>query len=490
MENGRLHQALGELELNRIDIDGVVQAYRNNETAIQIEEERMEGQCSAIHSLADIQITAGGEVNDLQRVMRIARTTIDEADRAASTVTEALTLAKCQPGGPTGPGNCAQAVISVGAFLGINATAGAVRLTGEALIERNQQKVEDIQLTLIGDAADSECERVQVDSIAHVKTLALDQLNQQIEATRAEYRLRLAASQILGLRNQASRLEAEQEEAEQLAINVEAARNDPNVRIYKNDAIINSDLSFENALREAFRATRVFEYYSSQSYPRTEELMLVRMVSRGDHNLENYLTELENAYYDFEELYGRPDNRVDVLSLRDDIMQIPRYDDEGHVLSEADRVQLFRAALIDPRNIDPSGHLSIPFATQVVRLSPLTRNHKIAYVEAEIIGSDVGDAVGRMYVTQAGTSMIRPLAGDNLYYRLPERTAVVNTLFNGVRVFGPTIYQNDRLRDRPYVNTSWELVLNQRDEAANQDINLQSLTDVRLYVSYTDFTAL
>ena len=65
----------------------------------------------------------------------------------------------------------------------------------------------------------------------------------------------------------------------------------------------------------------------------------------------------------------------------------------------------------------------------------------------------------------------------------------MNTFFNGVRSFTPDIYQNQRLRERPYVNTNWEFAFNQRDEFVNQDINLGSLTDVRIYLYYTDFTA-
>ena len=47
-----------------------------------------------------------------------------------------------------------------------------------------------------------------------------------------------------------------------------------------------------------------------------------------------------------------------------------------------------------------------------------------------------------------------------------------------------------RLRDRPLINTRWELVLNRVDELVNEDLNLLSLSDVRLYIYYTDFTAL
>jgi hypothetical protein len=57
-------------------------------------------------------------------------------------------------------------------------------------------------------------------------------------------------------------------------------------------------------------------------------------------------------------------------------------------------------------------------------------------------------------------------------------------------VFTPEVYRNNRLRDRPYVNSNWELVFNQVDEQVNRDININSLSDIRLYIYYTDFTGL
>ena len=68
--------------------------------------------------------------------------------------------------------------------------------------------------------------------------------------------------------------------------------------------------------------------------------------------------------------------------------------------------------------------------------------------------------------------------------------AVINPYFNGERVLSEAVYTNSRLRDRPLVNTQWELVLNQKDEQANKDIDLASLSDIRLFMTYTDFTSL
>ena len=91
---------------------------------------------------------------------------------------------------------------------------------------------------------------------------------------------------------------------------------------------------------------------------------------------------------------------------------------------------------------------------------------------------------------QSGTGSVRGVADDTMYYRFPERVAVLNPAFNGQKVFAPEVYRNERLRDRPFANSNWEVVLNQRDEAVNQDIDLNSMDDIRLFIYYTDFTEL
>ena len=192
----------------------------------------------------------------------------------------------------------------------------------------------------------------------------------------------------------------------------------------------------------------------------------------------------------FEEQYGNPDMRVAILSFRDDILRIDRMDDGGQPLSEADRLTRFREKLVDPALLDYHGYLTVPFSTTLSRLSPVTRNHKVIAIEAEVVGSDVGDTLGRIYLRQRGTGTVRSVSDDKLFYLFPERMAVIDTFFNGERAFDNVIYRNTRLRDRPFTNSRWELVLNQRDERDNQDINLQSLSDIRLYVYYSDFTQL
>ena len=104
-----------------------------------------------------------------------------------------------------------------------------------------------------------------------------------------------------------------------------------------------------------------------------------------------------------------------------------------------------------------------------------------------------GQSTGRVYLTNKGTATVKRVNGDKSFYAFPERTAVINTFFNGERAFFDNtrvtdVYVNFRLRDLPLANSSWELVLNTKDEPANKDINLRSLEDVRLYFYYSDFS--
>jgi hypothetical protein len=385
-----------------------------------------------------------------------------------------------------------------------------LRLTdiAQGHIDDAERDMEDLQLAQMRNDAASQCGedrngdgiddrganapagRIQIDSAATVKNLALELQTSAVDALKASYEIKLRVSEIERLRNEATRLANEQTEAEQLAINVEAARNNPNTRIYKNDAILSADRTFRAALVDAYKATRVFEYYTSQSYAHLNDLFLVRLVSRGDITLENYLADLTDAFHTFEETYGNPDVRVAVLSAKDDLLGIPRLGDDGRPLSGAERTERFREAIADTRLLDAAGYLSLPFGTSLASLSPLTRDHKLLYVEATIDGAGLGDAVGRLYLRQSGTGAVRSVGDGTSYYRFPERTAVINPSFNAQKVFAPETYRNERLRDRPFVNSNWELMLNQRDEQVNQDIDLSSIDDIRLFIYYTDFTEL
>ncbi len=489
--NGKIHEAMAEVDIAALALKRAGMDIDDKIDEMKIERHRVETMCDLIEDTAQYVFDKQGEILTHQQKIRSAQIARDATERVMQHAENIATLANCSPL----TGQCAISGLNIGVltvgyalweglFIGLDAHIAAQE-TDIAKLEKSTSKWQ----------LERECDYARVDSDAKVRTLMLDIGSLHVELLKAMHRLKLASSKVVRLVNEAQRVRDEQSETEQLAINVAAARNDPNFRIYKNDAILTADRTFDTALGAAYRATKVYEYYTSQSYAPLLDLFLVRMVAHGDITLEAYLGELESNFIAFEEQYGNPDLRVAVLSLRDQILNIGRYDENSLPLTEEQRTQMMRDRLGDVALLDARGYIVIPFASRLDELSPLTRNHKVSYIEAQILGADLGDAVARLYLSPRGTGTVLGVDGQKTFFRFPHRTAVLNAIVGEQRAFSGNVvegdvYKNKRLRDMPMVNSNWELTINQRDEKANQDINLQSLDDILLYVYYTDFTQL
>ena len=473
------------------------------------EVKRIQKTCASRFKLADITWDYKNEKKNLQFTRSDAEFIQKRIMRAA---TSAISLAmgwKCEQlyGGAfnTGHNTCYNGVsntLKIAAFATQEAVTLALELdlrsAKREMLER-QRDFARVKLRTPCDLCDPKeknCNKpgyARVASQLYLTQLAMKLHGLKLQALQADYNIRLAAANIQALKHRAQRMLQEQSDALNMLTEVQAAANDPNQRIYKNDAILSAERTFHEALREAYRATLIYEYYTSQSYKRKNDLYLVRMVSKGSLNLERYLEQLEQAFREFEESSGKPDLRVAVISLRDDIIKIPRLDKSNQPIRETLRTQAFQQALVDPKNFNKDGYLRFPFSINVGPqsrfVSPVTFNHKVAFIEAEIQGTEVGnDGVGRIYIQQKGTGVVRDSDGSSRFYALPQRTAVINPYFNGVKIFTPSTYRNFRLQDRPLGNTQWEFLFNQVTEKSNQDIQLSSVSDIILYVYYKDFT--
>jgi hypothetical protein len=490
--NGRIHELMVQLEMDRTDLAIAINNYESLVDEIHIELQRHNAACDELNDFADIKIEKQEDIDDLEHKIDQYEEGIYHAEKALSIANKMADLSSCTiiVGWSFG-GDCPSKAVAKIAWT-IAAAASYGTITGlRASIVSKKEDIRDLERDMIRIDTDHQCAMDGIDSEAKIQTLVLDLEPDQLETSKAHLRVLQTLSKIEAARNEAKRMENQMVEAETMAINVQAAKNDPNRRIFKNDAVIMAERTFDMAMVAAYRATKVYEYYTSMSYPDQDQLYLIRMVSHGDYNLETYLYELQEAFYQFEETYGKPDKRIAVYSLRDDILDIPRLSEDYRALSEQERVELFREKLSDPKMLDGRGYFTAPFNTNLTRLSPLTRNHKIGHIEAEFVGSDVGDTEGRVYLRQRGTGVVRGVEGEMSYYTFPERTAVLNTFFNGQRRWiysDDEVLRNYRLRDQPLVNTRWELVINWNDEWVNKDINAMSLSDVRIYFYYTDFT--
>jgi hypothetical protein len=497
MGNGQLFDALIDLEQAATDVDILKADYAHLLKGIQNLSDRVTAQCDRIEDFSEWRVQKGETVIGLNGLISGLNILVATTDRIVQDLGQIAALASCTPIGPFSAGNC---VTSTVANVGFMASAIGVRV-GQAValgaVAGAEAGIRHIELDITEREILEECDAAQIDTNYEIQ----EHLNQipamELRALQLQRELERKKGAIEALYNLALADEAARDEQLANLISVEAARNDPNVRIYRNDAVINADRKFYAALQEAFRLTRIFEYLTGQSYAPREDLLLIRLVQYGQPNLDSYLAELADAFDQFELQFGNPEVRLEILSLRDDILNIPYTDESGEALTEDARLALLRDALAAPGLKDPRGYITIPFATDLNRVSPLTSLHKIRAIEAEIVAQEPGDELGRVYLRARGTGVVRNTKKELVFTTFPERLAVLNTFFNGERLFGyigngdiPSLYLNLSMRDRPLLNTGWDLVINQRDEHVNEDIRLDGLSDIRLYFYYTDFTAL
>jgi hypothetical protein len=489
MDNGDIYSALIVMEQGNIDLQDRLQAIRDVISHIAIANDYMNAMCGIQTLYQDKVRQNRGQTISLQDDINDAQLEINDM-QAGLTYAQQAMGAGLTCAGTLSPRGCGGAAIAALVYAGVHAGL-------EVSIRKQQSKINDKQIELL-ELQEQEalwpyeqaCESSKLEVARQVSDLLVEMKRKQLDALRAQYQISLQRGELQRLYNRGQRLQAESEEVQQLAINVAAARNDPNIRIFRNDAVINAEVAFDAAIREAYRTTLVFEYYTSQSYAHRGDLFLTRLASRGQYNLDNYMNDLNNAFFEFEQEFGLPNLRVQVLSMRDDMLNIARTAPDGRPYTLAERIGMLRETLLNPAMLDRHGYTAVPFSTSLDSVSPATRNHKIRYIEAEINADRAGDAVARLYLTQGGTSVIDSVRDEKLYYRFPELTAVLNPFIGGNKVFDHEVYQNARLRDRPLIATDWRLLINQRDERVNQDLDLGSINDIRLFVYYTDFTEL
>lgn len=490
MGSGTLYQSILQLEKFKTRMQAVQTSYNNKVSEIEVERKRINTVCRKVYELAGITREYLSSKFTLEQEILASQRVIDTATRVVQNAATAFQLWKC------GGLECPSGYTALGFFaLTTAAQETTIQLAQDSIAssraEINAKEVEYQQRQMTIDC--DQDGRLRVESEAAIIKMSNELSVIALEAKQAEYDVYIALAQIKALQDRAARTLAQQEQITQQAIDVQAARNDPNVRIYQNDTIIAAERNFNGAMRAAYEATLVYEYYTGTTYKDKHKIYLIRMVQYGDVTLEGYLSDLETAFRDFESTNGKPDLRVMILSLRDDILRIPRTAADGRALNDIERSQLLQKALIDPKNINSEGIIHFPFSISVNksegRVSSRTINHKITYVEADLGGTQVGDRIGRINLVQKGTGVVR-VAKDNLtYYTLPQRTAIINLFFNGVKdLDDKTVYKNYRLRDRPLGNTHWEIQFDLLNEKDNQDIDLTSVSDLQIYIYYTDFT--
>jgi hypothetical protein len=497
--NGAIWLKVADLQTRNLELQRVRQEVENLRQQFLDARDWVATQCQLIQEDVLVFLQKQRAVDGAERSIDSLELSIGILDKVLAFV-DGITDRGDEPLKITTPWGKLGAVALTSIWAGATATHFVSTTILESRIDAKQREIRELERNYEAYTIGRQCDYLTAELVYTLRDIQRDMALAEIDVLDAVWNVQVDLANLDALSNERRRIEAEWEDAEQITINVAAAQNDPNIRIYKNDAIITADRTFRRAMRSAYRATRIYEYYTASSYADYEKLFLIRMINAGDINLNEYLDDLEDAFFAYEDQFGNPDTRVMQISVRDDIFEIPRYavDGSNRILTTEERAELFREKLQDPSLLDDEGMLAVRFSTDFEQLSPRTANHKILFTEVDVYG-DTGDSIGRVYLQQVGTGVVSTLEGDRDYYTFPEQSAVMNPVFNGDRslgqdsdgaIAGPTrsIYRSYRFRERPLVQTNWELILNQRTESVNEDINLAGLDDIVLSVFYTDFT--
>jgi hypothetical protein len=491
MDGGQIKAAMDNVSKARIDTLQVAEGYAKVQGKIDNELQRIDELCGAngvITTYADIVYNDQISANGFQASIDAGKAHIAGILRNTEAIGKGLQLMFCMagPGGTDCPTKAGVSVLWAATL----ATTELSVFGAQLEIDKAAKSLGDLQANGARMKVLHECDQAKVNSNATIRDLTLEYADLDLQALKADYQMRIALDALLHMRQEAAAIMQEEEESQQMAISIEASRNDPNTRIYRNDTVQRADSTFARAIAKAYRATKAYEYLTGKSYADISSLLLIRMITRGQPNLADYMANLKDAYDHFTEHYIDAPG-VMVVSLMDDVLDIPRIGLDGLAIPVGERQRLLRQRLNSPELLNKDGFVEMPFATLLWRIPLLSAMSKIDHIEVEFSGSNVGDAQGHLQVTQQGTSTLQRLDGTTWFLRLESGQALANIFFNGFRAHvagNADFYKNRQLKDRPVVNGDWKLVLDQRADIDNQDIDLNSITDVKLYIYYTFYT--
>ena len=308
----------------------------------------------------------------------------------------------------------------------------------------------------------------------------------------------------------ASRATARLKSLYQAAIDAEAARqralaasgsdprSDPGFRIHRNKESEYARLAFEHALREAFLLTRSFEYELNFSYAARGALFTRSNVAE----LEQYVNELRVMYDGHVGVFGHPQARSSVLSLRDDVLRLAAASTDQATGKDYTPEELFRRFVADPHNRDGQGNLRLRFnlslAPDAAIFNHALCSDRLKSIRVSLVASSLGAMHPEVELKQLGSAYLRSCAErdpDGRYLvreyaledTLGQRRALITA---GVNLAGPMDPNqpppNTELYGRPIAAT-YELTL--RPAApANHGIDLTALEDIVLYLDHESRT--
>ncbi|MBL8956188.1 MAG: hypothetical protein JNK82_35770, partial [Myxococcaceae bacterium] len=228
--NGQLFAAMVNIRTAKLTMQAKLVEQQNELRDIDIERRRAAAQCRLATELAEFQYTTANTVADMQQSIEKERAQMTYASSVVNAATSAvMAAANCSPpqaGTTVSPGNCVQVGVAAAATSAVQVATAAATYGVELDISQQQRDIASVQAGTFTFIGQNQCAVTMADSAAIIERRFNDVLKTTLEGMETANGVVLAAAELQRLRNLAQRLQAQQEESEQLAIDVAAAQND------------------------------------------------------------------------------------------------------------------------------------------------------------------------------------------------------------------------------------------------------------------------
>lgn len=327
-----------------------------------------------------------------------------------------------------------------------------------------------------------------LNSAVVIKTKMLQQQTLRIERLIAGESFQEALDNVVGIRQRAELSAAQRARFDRLK--TRNLRNMLQFRIYVDQLGLQAQESLSLLRKWTYLATRASEYELNSTYANRDDLWKARTADE----LNMYLHKLDSYY-----MLNRPlasQVNFDVLSVRDDLLDLSKSIKDGVSGEYVTPQERFRRYVADPAHRDENGNLRIRFSTYRPDKAFFSRSvcgDRIRSVRVNLIGDELGKGVtAYVLLSQGGVNYLRACgASDQLIgYDLSDNGAKMRVARVEAGVNAPVrLAAGQPSSDfvmRSVLSPEWELVIEQRAliEPQNAKLNLLGLDDIELIIEH------
>ena len=263
---------------------------------------------------------------------------------------------------------------------------------------------------------------------------------------------------------------------------------DPTFRLYRDQTGMQWDAAMQLLRKWTFLATRAFEYSANASYASGATVF----AAANARELQGYLSGLQDAYQTDRLQNGWGQVRVDVLSVRRDLLGIQGSVTDPVTGRELTPAAQFHQLLTLPQNRDGAGNVSIKFRTSLGAANGVFGSDvcedRIQGVKMNLVSSTLQGDTAYVSLRQVGQAELGACSGAGpVDYQLGGKTAQVPAGLNLSRsaLGDPGLPASTDLFERPASADTWILTLDTHGEPQNRWIIPEQLDDIEIWLSHT-----